>query len=142
MKSWLFTLLLLGLTLGCKQTVDPTDPLYRTWRWTQIEYNDGRIVSLTPSESSIVSFLPNGMILYGANGRYAACCLPNRFRRDGNTLDFVKVDAVPVPPVDDAEKCTLVDCQLQGNSWEILTLTETKLVLKTPFGNYTYVPYP
>ncbi|CCH55693.1 hypothetical protein BN8_04973 [Fibrisoma limi BUZ 3] len=146
MKHWLMGLGILIALAGCHQPVEPevsNDLLYRTWQLTQIDNTDGRTVAVSNSEWAIVTFRPNGMILYGANGRYAACCSPNRFKRKDNVLDFVDVKSVPVPEVDNREECTLVDCQLQGDFWEIVTLTEDSLVLKTPYlGNYVYKPYP
>lgn len=143
MKKTLLLITLLPVFFGaCKKAVDPADPLYRTWRWTQTEYKDGRIVNHPGAEHTIVTFRPNGMILYGANGRYAACCFPHQFRRETDKLDFTNVKSVPIPPVDNAETCHLVDCQLQGSFWRILSLDATQLVLETPFGEYLYQPYP
>ncbi|WP_158600198.1 hypothetical protein [Fibrisoma montanum] len=146
MKRWFIGLWMIAVVVSCRQPSEPALPndlLYRTWRLTQIDNTDGRTVAVSNSEWAIVTFRPNGMILYGANGRYAACCSPNRFKRKGNVLDFVDVKPIPVPEVDNREKCTLVDCRWHGDSWEIVTLTEDSLVLKTPYlGNYVYKPYP
>lgn len=141
-KLFSLAILLIVLFGACDKSVDPADPLYRTWRQTQTEYRDGRIVDYAITEFIIVTFQSNGLILYGADGRYAACCYPHRFKRKGNTLDFINVKSIPTPSVDNAEKCHLVDCLLQGNSWQILTLTDKRLILETPFGNHAYQPYP
>ena len=143
MKRFLFLLLLSSL-MGCRQNdVDPADPLYRTWQRTTTTYPDGRVMTVTNATNyDIVTFRPNGTILYGANGRYAACCFPNRFRREGSKLDFTKVNSIPVPPVDNPEQCHLVDCAGSGAYWQIVTLDNTQLILETPFGNYVYQPYP
>jgi hypothetical protein len=142
-KIFMLIALLVVLFGGCNKTVDPADLLYRTWRQTQTQYNDGRIVMLSnPSGYDIIRFRPNGTILYGTNGRYVACCFPHRFKRKGNVLDFTKVSSIPVPEVDDAEQCHLVDCFGPGNTWQILNLTDKQLILKTHFGTATYQPYP
>ena len=134
MKRWLWIGMLIGL-INCQPSVDVNDPLYHTWQWIEIEQPDGRIVSLSANEVNIVTFQTNGTILYGANGRYNACCLPHRFRRKGNVLDFTNVNGIPVPETDNPERCALVDCLAQGDSWTIRTLT---LILETPLGVYTY----
>lgn len=144
-NTLLLTPILVVLFGACNrdERVGPTDPLYRTWQLTQFVYNDGRTVTPSnPSSYNIVRFRPNGTILYGVDGRYVACCSPHRFRREGNTLDFTKVSSIPLPEVDNAEQCNLVDCGSPGNAWQILNLTDKQLILKTYFGTATYQPYP
>ncbi|QKZ11159.1 hypothetical protein [Spirosoma sp. KUDC1026] len=136
-------LLLLAFLLveGCQRSIDPGDPLYQTWRWTKTRYEDGRLIQRTADASSVISFRPNGTILYGVDGRYAACCFPNRFRRQANRLYFSSVDHIPVPRVDNAERCYSVDCIGQGDFWQINILTDSSLTLKTNFGELICIPY-
>jgi hypothetical protein len=138
----LILLLLLTGVFGCHRSIDLTDPLYRTWQLTSVRFSDGRVVSQSPDDYTITTFVPNGTILYGANGRNVACCSPHRFKRKGNVLDFTDVKSIPEPPVDNAEQCNLVDCFGPGTSWQILMLSADVLVIETSFGVATYRPYP
>ncbi|WP_461138107.1 hypothetical protein [Spirosoma pomorum] len=137
-----FLLLLTFLLAGsCHRSVDPGDPLYRTWRWSQLRLGDGRLIDLTRDDRSIITFRPNGTILYGANGRYQACCAPNRFHRQTDTLNFLQVGNIPVPPVDYNEFCSRVDCLPFEASWTIKVLNTDTLVLQTGQGERICIPY-
>jgi hypothetical protein len=141
-NTFISTTLLVVLFGSCNRAVDPADPLYRTWQHTTTTYPDGRIITITNAANyDIVTFRPNGTILYGANGRYAACCFPHRFKRKGNTLDFTKVTSIPIPEVDNAGQCHLVDCVGPGASWQILSTADKQLVIETHFGIATYQTY-
>lgn len=143
-KTSILTTLLIVLFGACNKdkAIDPTDPLYRTWRWTQTETNDGRIVNHATTEFRIITFRPNGTILYGADGRYAPYCFPERFRRKGDTLSFANVESIPIPAVDNGEKCRLIDCAGYDALWQISALDDEQLVLKTSSENYVFQPYP
>lgn len=140
----LILLLLIG-GLSCRPSSDaPTEntaSLYRSWIPTEVRFADGRVVSQSPSDDAITTFVANGTILYGANGRNVACCSPHRFKLRGSVLDFTDVDGIPFPPVDNADYCASINCLATGDSWKVLTLSPDKLVIETVFGVTTYRPY-
>ena len=144
MKSWLLILLMnTGITSCHKDATVPDELLYRKWRITQIQYKTGNPVTASSTDQgAIVTFRPNGMILYGDDGKYWACCSPARFNRKGNKLDLVDVASVPMPERAPNDRCALVDCAPYGSAWQIETLTDTKLIITQTYATVTYQPYP
>ncbi|QMW01229.1 hypothetical protein [Spirosoma foliorum] len=145
MKAWRLCifLLIIGL-LGCrKDETTPNDLLYRRWRMTQIQYNNGQSVDISANDAgSIVTFKANGMILYGEDGKYDPCCLPDRFNRKGNILDLIDVQNIPLPERTPNPTCALVDCAPPGNVWQIDKLTSSSLIITQERAIATYQPYP
>lgn len=145
MKRLLMFVLLLGVGVSChqKSDVNPNDPLYRTWQVTQWEDSTGKVNTPTQlSDYLIVTFRPNGQILYGANGRLARCCVPDRAKRKGNVLDLININDIPIAPTDNPNSKYVCDCVGQGNQWLIEELTPTRLVISGRLGKTTYKPYP
>ena len=130
--------------VACQQDAGPTNPgpLYQQWRQVKVFYsNSGNTVDVPVQDWAITKFRTNGTILYGANGRRTVCCSPNRFKRKGDILDFTDVASIPIPETNNSISCAAVDCIGAGDSWQILVLTPTQLVLKTGYGTATYQPY-
>lgn len=141
----LLLFLILTSGLSCHRSIDsPKETgasLYRRWLPTTFQFNDGRIINQSPSDEAITTFVANGTILYGTNGRYVACCSPHRFRRKGNVLDYTDVNDIPYPSVDNPDYCASVNCSATGDFSTILTLSDNKLVIKTTNGVITYRLY-
>ncbi|GAB4015485.1 hypothetical protein GCM10028808_40870 [Spirosoma migulaei] len=110
---------------------------------TQIQYTNGQPVDVSPANPwSIVTFTPNGMILYGADGKYDPCCSPAQFNRKGSTLDLVDVAAIPFPERTPNPTCVAVDCASPGNAWQIEELRYNRLIIRQERGVATYQAYP
>ncbi|WP_420148074.1 hypothetical protein [Spirosoma sp.] len=144
MQSWFVRLMLITSLTSCnKDATVLEDPLYRKWQIVQIQYKTGELVTASEANTwAIVTFKSNGMLLYGNDGKYEACCSPNRFTRKGTTLDLVDVASIPLPERTPNPTCTLVDCAPFDSSWQIETLSDKQLIIKQTKAVITYRPYP
>lgn len=132
--SYFFLALAFGLLVGCQKadTVVPApDGLYKRWKAQNAE--------------QYITFLREGVVLYGSNGTEDYCCLTARFfRTNGNTLIFSDVPAKTLPANIQRPDCSAVSCiQSLPADWQIVSITADKLVLT---GDYyqagTYIAAP
>ncbi|GAB3961061.1 hypothetical protein GCM10028805_59910 [Spirosoma harenae] len=145
MKGWLWGLFVWIVVAGCSKEEEalPTDPLYRKWLMTKVQYQTGDPSIVSPTSLwAIVEYKFNGMILYGTDGKYDPCCSPYRFKRKGNILDLVNVESIPMPERTPNGICAQVSCVAIDNQWEIVALDSTQLVIRTSRSTVYYKPYP
>ncbi len=132
--SYLFLALAFGCIMGCRKAdpvVPAPDGLYKRWKAQNTE--------------QYITFLREGIVLYGRDGTDDYCCLTARFfRTNGNTLIFSDVPAKPLPANVQQANCLAVSClQALPTNWQIVSITADKLVLT---GDYyqagTYIAAP
>ncbi|SFE62375.1 hypothetical protein SAMN05216167_11680 [Spirosoma endophyticum] len=138
-------IILIAIGFSCRRDNEtvPIDLLYRKWKITQVQYATGNPVMVSPTDAwAIVTFKSNGTILYGDDGKYDPCCSPSRFNRKGNTLDLVDVVSIPIPDRTPNGTCVGASCVSYGNSWKIVSLNTSQLVLYQNYATVVYEPYP
>lgn len=128
MKWWLAGLVFYTLFSCHAESISSGDLLYQRWKAIDSDY--------------YLTFLPEGIILHGNDGRDAYCCSPRYFLRLSNRLDLKNAPVKPLPKFVQEANCSLVKCAGPGEFWEILALDSQQLVLKTPYGTVIYQPYP
>lgn len=142
-KTSILTTLLIVLFGACNkdEAIDPTDPLYRTWRLVQTQVGKRAPQSIGASERITIKFQPNGRIGYDRNGQDGSCCVPRRFDQKGRVL-FVDGSA------DQPEFCKYVDLActdeyVSGSvEWTVVYLDSNQLVLQIGDKLLKHQPYP
>lgn len=140
MKRFWF-LLLLSSSVGCQQNevgigLPALDKLYRTWRLTKVSY-DGQV---EPFEQylTVVTFPRDGRFLRGQQKDYRWCWMPFSF---GGTDEVVRFTWDTL-----YAECGLINGKMSplrsGIDWQIMTLTEERLVLIGNERMLTYEPAP
>ncbi|MBO0937255.1 hypothetical protein J2I47_11925 [Fibrella sp. HMF5335] len=120
--------------MGCQKadTVTPApDGLYKRWKAQNAE--------------QYITFLREGIVLYGKDGTEDYCCLRTRFfQTNGNRLIFQNVPAKTLPATVQQAYCVNVSCAYYVPAdWQILSLTADKLVMTNDYykaGTYVAAP--
>lgn len=125
-------LLFLLVGLACQSDkIGPTKLLSKTW-----ERQSGTFQGQAwPSNYGydkyplLVEFSRDGTLLYGTGKGRAACCAPYSYHATADSLRFAYDNPKPDPI------CAVINCVLSeltaGISWQIETLTDDTLVIKT-----------
>ena len=133
LKQLFYIFCLMTLTLACHSDIFPDNLLYR--RWVSLPSNPITFIS---SPDSYITFLAEGVILYGKDGTDGTCCLPYFFVRQDSIINFKNAPVKPLPVKIKSVDCSVVRCASPGDSWKIVNLTSDQLVLQTPYGRQTY----
>lgn len=121
MQKLLYVVGTILLLLACHQSdtsLTPTgDLLYQRWR-------------LTGSTDRFITFRPDGIILYGADGKDGVCCALRFFTRQDGLLVFRNVPQKSLPADVRKADCSLVLCDNGSTEpWQIVSLTGKQLIL-------------
>lgn len=116
----LFVLLLVGV-LACNPSnrdASPSDPLYRTWKLTELKGTSGNWASV--SSSWEMEFFADGRIQY--HMQHAPCCMPVQVKRQQETLTVEQYYS--------GAGCETIDCA-PATSFRIVSLTNDELILES-----------
>ncbi|WP_460981004.1 hypothetical protein [Spirosoma fluminis] len=136
LRRLLSLLLLIGLP-GCQKNdasvLPVSDHLYRTWHLIKADI-DG--TDVTNQYIRIVTFQRDGRFGDGQQGYN--CCAPVSFEGNDSTIRFIWNTSDPI--------CARINCILSplfnDVTWQISTLTSSKLVLITEKITLVYEPAP
>ena len=133
---------LLVLLFGaCSKSVEPSGPLYRTWRLVQTQVGGQTPNSIAASERITIAFYPSGRIVYDRNGQDGSCCVPRRFEQKGQVLSVDNSTGQP-------EFCKYVDLACTDEyvfgsvEWTVVEVDSDQLVLQIGGKLLTHQPYP
>jgi hypothetical protein len=130
--SYVVLLLALGGLAGCHKIDEPApDGLYKRWK--------------AENADQYITFLREGIVLYGKDSTYTGCCpLPMFFQTGVNRLIFKGVPTKPMPVQLKFEACPYVKCRLPDyTDWEVISITADRLVLDAEYrGRQTYIAAP
>lgn len=123
-----------GSIISCHKTDDAApDGLYKRWKAEKAD--------------QYITFLREGIVLYGKDSIMDGCCgSPRFFRVSNNRLIFKDIAAkvLPVQLQQEKPECANVRCRPPYyTDWEIISITADRLVLDAEYlGKQTYVAAP
>ncbi|MBO0937256.1 hypothetical protein J2I47_11930 [Fibrella sp. HMF5335] len=132
MKTSYFVLfIVLGCSIGCRKIDEPApNALYKRWKDEKADV--------------YITFLREGVVLYGKDSTYTNCCPQLRFFRTGvNRLIFKGVAERPIPVQLKYGGCPIRCGTPAYTDWEIVSITSNRMVLDAEYrGRQTYIAAP
>ena len=131
-NGFFFFLIVFGCLVGCHKIDEPApEALYQRWKDEKADV--------------YITFLREGIVLYGKDSTESYCCPQLRFFRTGvNRLIFkdVQPEIIPVQ-LRGVGPCPFLCVQPTYTDWEIISITPDRMVLDAEFrGRQTYIAAP